>query len=282
MRSNVKKSASILLLTATLLAGCGSANVSDDMDVDEAIQYAYGLLEENKDSPADELYDNMVDDAIDDFMGDLFGDDGEEVTELPDGLNLEQLIAIQKEHYRLVKLNDNISSHAGDRSDDPIDYFVIDDYKITKDYVENTPISQQIADTYNNVNWLKSGVNTFISADFDEDTLDLSDAEAIKKYIEDQVDERGRIQDLVFHFVYFEAKNGQTDEIYYNIHINNINEIDNNNVVSIHYKRSWPDDEEDKARWNYCCFSRKADGTYYLFATNEDILKRRDWSGSDL
>lgn len=99
MRSNVKKSASILLLAATLFAGCGSANVSDDMDVDEAIQYAYGLLEENKDNPADELYDNMADDAIEDFMGELFGEDGEEVTELPDGLTLEQLTAIQKEHF---------------------------------------------------------------------------------------------------------------------------------------------------------------------------------------
>ena len=40
-------------------------------EVDEAIKYAYGLLEENKDSDAEVLNDDMVDDAIADFMGDL-------------------------------------------------------------------------------------------------------------------------------------------------------------------------------------------------------------------
>lgn len=275
------KSLGVLVTAGILLTGCGSSNVSDDMDVDEAIEYAYGLLEENKDSPAEDLYDNMTDDAIDDFMGELFGDGEEEITELPDGLNLQQLIKIQQEHYGLVKLSDTLS-HGGDLSDDPIDYFVFGDYKITKDYFENTPISQLIVDLYNNGQWLKTGVNTFLTSDFDEDTVDLSDAEAVKKYIEDQVNEKGKLQDLIFHFVYYEAKNGHVDELHLDIHIDNFNENNPNNVISLNYTRCFMDDEEEKANWNYRCFSRKADGTYYLFASHDKIFQRRDWSKNDL
>lgn len=274
MKREIWKKASVLLLAGTVIVGCGEKKVSDDMDVEEAKQYAYKLLEENKDSSAEDLYGDMVDDAVSDFMGDL--ENGEEVTELPDGLNLKQLVEIKKEHPELVKID-----NGGDRSDDPIDYFVFDDYKITKEYWDNTSISQKIADLYNNVEWERVGVGGW--NDY-EDTVDLSSAKKVKKYIEEQIDEKGKLKcfnnKLYFHFVYYETKDCYyADELYIEISLDDINEESTNNYMGLNYTVYYADDREG---WNYCCFSRKEDGKYYIFGSNEDVFEQRNWSKDDL
>lgn len=71
MKREICKKVSCMLLAGMVLAGCGETKVSDDMSTEEAIKYAEGLLEENKDSSAADLNGDMVDDAIEDFMGDL-------------------------------------------------------------------------------------------------------------------------------------------------------------------------------------------------------------------
>lgn len=276
MKREICKKVSCMLLAGMVLAGCGETKVSDDMSTEEAIKYAEGLLEENKDSSAADLNGDMVDDAIEDFMGDL--EDGKKVDELPDGLNLKQLTKIQEKYYSLVKWNGTLK-HGGDCSDDPIDYFVFDNYKMTREYLESTPISQQIADLYNNVEWQKTGVNIGQShGDIDPDEkVDLSDAKKVKKWLKEKIAELEPTDEIYIHYVFFEKEgSNDRDELYFRINIEDINRESVNNYMGLKYHQGNTDKGE------YSCFSRKEDGTYYLFATHEDVFEYREWSGEDL
>lgn len=280
-KGEIFKRISCLILACMMLGGCGEKKVSDDMDTDEAIEYAYGLLEENKDSDAEDLNDDMVDDAIADFMGDL--EAGEEITELPEGLNLKQLIEIQKEHPGLVKRNLS-QKKGGDRTDDPLSYFVFDDYKITKEYWETTPISQVIADLCNNVEWKRVGASVGLASDIDpEEKVDLSDVNEVKNWLESQLDERGKAEEVYFHFIYFETEDcSYADKLTIRINIEDINAEATNNCMTLEYTCHASGSGADE-NWECCCFSRKEDGTYYLFESHEDpVFQRRNWSGEDL
>lgn len=285
MKREVCTKVSCLLLAGMVLAGCGGKTVSDDMDTEEAIEYAYGLLEENKDSSADDLYDDMVDDAIEDFMGDL--EDGEEITELPDGLNLKQLVEIQKEHPRLVKRTVGmISEGGGDCSDNPLDYFVFEDYKMTREYLETTSLSQQIADLYNNVEWERAGVSIGQwASDIDPDEkVDLSDAKEVKKWLEEKMRTMDtRLEDIYIYYVYYENEDSTyADRLCFRIGVSDLNAEDYGNYMILEYECYAAGDEEG-SDWNYCCFSRKEDGKYYLFDTHErKIFNYCQWSEKDL
>lgn len=284
MKREIYTKVSCLLLAGMVLAGCGEKTVSDDMDTEEAIEYAYGLLEENKDSSADDLYDDMVDDAIEDFMGDL--ENGEEITELPDGLNLKQLVEIQKEHPELVKRTGGmIGGGGGDYSDDPLDYFVFQDYKMTREYLETTPISQQIADLYNNVEWERAGVSIGqCVSDIDPDEkVDLSDAEEVKKWLEEKLSTMNtRSEDIYIYYVYFETEDcSYADRLYFTISAEDITAEETNSYMVLDYTchACGAGAAED---WTCCCFSRKEDGKYYLFNNHEQVFAYRYWTGKDL
>lgn len=280
MKREICKKLSCILLAGIVLAGCGEKKVSDDMTTEEAIQYAEGLLEENKDSSAEDLNDDMVDDAIADFMGDL--EDGKEVEELPDGLNLKQLTAIREKDSSLVQVN--LNSRGGDCADSPMDYFVFDNYKMTKEYLESTPLSQQIADLYNNVEWERTGVNIGqMFSDIDpEEKVDLSDAKKVKKWLKEKMGEMKSSEDIYIHYVFFEKEgNGYADELYFRIAVDDLEKESVNNYMGLYYVCHASGAGADE-NWKCCCFSRKENGKYYLFFTHENVFEYRNWSEKDL
>ena len=205
---------------------------------------------------------------------------GEEVTELPADLTLDELLQINsKDYYGPVRIAmDGIK--ATDQEEEPIDYLVFDGYKITREYWDNVTISQFIADLYNNVEW---GELEQLRNKYADDEVDWSDAEAISRYFHEMIENDGKIDgwQMWFHLDSMPEDADSPAGLIVSVTTENADRIGGNGIV-VDYTHTGYSEVGSNIPY-YCCYDRKQNGKYYIMGKSFTyVLKRYDWSWDDL